>query len=154
MHLCLCVLRVSACLFCLYFNFALVRHSFKENAESISDKQLAYRAGYSTELLLIHLTETRRRAVDSGLVVAVAFVDFKKAFDSVCNTVLESKLEREFGFGSWKENIGFHVFVVGWVEPDYVTLPLLFPCLWCRWCNIIEFVNISTVAQRPLVYGG
>ena len=78
-------------------NDALVRHSFKENAELISDKQWAYRAGYSTELLLIHLTETWRRAVDSGLVVAVAFVDFKKAFDSVCHTVLETKLEREFG---------------------------------------------------------
>ena len=29
--------------------------------------------------------------------IAVAFVDFKKAFDSVCHTVLETKLEREFG---------------------------------------------------------
>ena len=29
--------------------------------------------------------------------VAVAFVDFKEAFDSVCDTVLETKLEREFG---------------------------------------------------------
>ena len=47
-------------------NDALVRHSFKENAELISDKQLAYRAGSSTELLLIHPTETWRRAVDSG----------------------------------------------------------------------------------------
>ena len=78
-------------------NDALVRHSFKENAELISDKQWAYRTGYSTELLLIHLTETWRRAVDSGLVIAVAFVDFKKAFDSECHTVLETKLERECG---------------------------------------------------------
>ena len=29
--------------------------------------------------------------------MAVAFVDFKKAFDSVCHAVLETKLEREFG---------------------------------------------------------
>ena len=29
--------------------------------------------------------------------VAVAFVDFKKAFDSVYHTVLETKLERDFG---------------------------------------------------------
>ena len=28
---------------------------------------------------------------------AVAFVDFKKAFDSVCHTLLETKLERDFG---------------------------------------------------------
>ena len=51
-------------------------------------------------------------------------------------------------------HIGFHVFVVGWVEPDDVTLPLPSPCLWSRWSNIIEFVNISTVAQRLLIYGG
>ena len=70
-------------------NDALVRHSFKENVELISDKQWAYHAGYLTELLLIHLTETWRRAVDSGLEVAVASVDFKKAFNSVCHTVLK-----------------------------------------------------------------
>ena len=29
--------------------------------------------------------------------VALTFVDFKKAFDSVCHTVLETKLERDFG---------------------------------------------------------
>ena len=38
-----------------------------------------------------------RRALDSGLLVAVAFVDFKKVFNSVSHTVLETKLEREFG---------------------------------------------------------
>ncbi|XP_068733856.1 membrane frizzled-related protein-like [Montipora capricornis] len=41
-----------------------------------------------------------------------------------------------------------------WLEPDDVTLPLPSPCLWSRWSNIIEFVNISTVAQRLLIYGG
>ena len=34
-------------------NDELVCHSFKENAELVSDKQRAYRAGYPTELLLI-----------------------------------------------------------------------------------------------------
>ena len=57
----------------------------------------AYRAGFSTELLLIQLTETWREAVDAGLVVAVAFIDFKKAFDSVSHAILETKLERDFG---------------------------------------------------------
>ena len=51
----------------------------------------------ATTLSLIHLSETWRRAVDSGLVVAVAFVDFKKAFDSVYHAVLETKVERDFG---------------------------------------------------------
>ena len=77
-------------------NAILLCHSFKENAELVSDKQWAYRTGFSAELLLTHLTGTRRRAVDSGLVVAVAFVDVKKRFDSVYHTVLETKLERDF----------------------------------------------------------
>ena len=38
-----------------------------------------------------------REAVDAGLVVAVAFIDFKKAFDSVSHAILETKLERDFG---------------------------------------------------------
>ena len=47
--------------------------------------------GVLTELLLVHLTETWRKAVDSGLTVAVALVDFRKAFDSVSNPVLLEK---------------------------------------------------------------
>ena len=78
-------------------NDALVCHSFKENAELVSGKQWAYRAGHSTKLLSLHLTETWRSAVDSELVVAVAFVDFKKALDSVCHTILETKLQKDFG---------------------------------------------------------
>lgn len=55
-------------------------------------------AGYSTELSLSHtLHETWKRGVDTGLVVAVSFVDLKQAFDSVSYTVLEKKLERDFG---------------------------------------------------------
>ena len=57
----------------------------------ITEKQWAYRRGYSTELLLVHLTEIRRRALDSGNVVAVAFVDFRKAFDSVSHEILLKK---------------------------------------------------------------
>ena len=38
-----------------------------------------------------------RKAVDAGLVVAVAFIDFKKALDRVSHTILEMKLERDFG---------------------------------------------------------
>ena len=77
-------------------NDTIVRHVYKAN-NLVTDKQWAYRAGFSTELLLIQLTETWREAVDAGLVVAVAFIDFKKAFDSVSHVILETKLERDFG---------------------------------------------------------
>ena len=77
-------------------NDTIVRHVYKAN-NLVTDKQWAYRAGFSTELLLTHLTETWRKAVDEGLVVAGAFIDFKKAFDSVSHPILEMKLERDFG---------------------------------------------------------
>ena len=60
-------------------------------------RQWAYRHGYSIELLLVHLTETWRKAVDSGSIVAVAFVDFRKAFDSVSHQVLLENFRSNFG---------------------------------------------------------
>ena len=87
-------------------NDRLVLHVFKDN-QLITDKQWAYRRGFSTELLLVHLTEIWRFlsevpalwriAVDLDNVVAVAFVDFKKAFDSVSHKILLRKLEVNFG---------------------------------------------------------
>ena len=77
-------------------NDRLVQHVFKDN-QLITDKQWAYRRGFSTELLLVHLTEIWRMAVDLDNVVAVAFVDFKKAFDSVSHEILLRKLEINFG---------------------------------------------------------
>lgn len=72
-------------------NDRLVHHVF-EDSQLITERQWAYRRGYSTELLLVHLTEIWRSAVDLGMVVAVAFVDFRKAFDSVSHEILVKKL--------------------------------------------------------------
>ena len=54
-------------------NDRLVQHVLKDN-QLITDKQWAYRRGFSTELLLVHLTEIWRIAVDLDNIVAVAFV--------------------------------------------------------------------------------
>jgi len=74
----------------------LVNHIFMEN-KLVTDNQWAYRKGHSTELLLIHLTEIWREAIDAKKVVGIAFIDFQKAFDSVSHRVLLHKLETNFG---------------------------------------------------------
>ena len=76
-------------------NEFLVHHVFKEHSLA-SDRQWAYQQRYLTELLLVHLTETWRNAVDSGLTVAVSFLDSRKAFDSVSHQVLLEKLRTNF----------------------------------------------------------
>ena len=76
-------------------NDRLVQHVFKDN-QLITNNQWAYRRGYSTELLLVHLTEIWRMAVDSDNIVAIAIVDFKKAFDSVSHEIFLRKLEKNF----------------------------------------------------------
>ena len=77
-------------------NDTIVPYVYKAN-NRVTDKQWAYRAGFSTELLLTQLTETWREAVDAELVVALAVTDFKKAFNGVSNAILETKLQRDFG---------------------------------------------------------
>ena len=61
-------------------------------SDTVTDHQWAFRKGYSTKLLLTHLTETRRHALDANRVVGVVFVDFQKAFDSVSHSTLITKL--------------------------------------------------------------
>ena len=58
-----------------------------------TDRQWGYRKNKSTETLLLLLTETWKQALDLGKVVAVLFVDFRKAFDTVDHTILQQKLQ-------------------------------------------------------------
>ena len=63
-------------------------HEFISDTGLLSNKQWGFRAGRSTEGLLIHLTETCKQAVDNRQVVGVVYIDFQEAFDTVSHTIL------------------------------------------------------------------
>lgn len=72
---------------------------WKTNCNVVTDKQWTYHMGHSTELLLAHLTEAKRKAVGSGLLVVDAFVEGRKAFNCVSHPILQDKLQYKFGIG-------------------------------------------------------
>ena len=68
----------------------LTNHLIEFNLQN--EHQWGFRASRSTEDVLLHMTEQWRKSLDSGSVVGVIFIDFKKAFDSVSHPVLLKKL--------------------------------------------------------------
>ena len=49
----------------------------------LTERQWANRKGYSTQLLLTHLTECWRQSIDANLVVATTFLDFRKVLSVI-----------------------------------------------------------------------
>ena len=78
--------KVVEHLVCSQLNTHLREHNLQ------TEHQWGFRPRRSTEDVLLHMSEKWRRAVDSGQVVGVLFIDFRKAFDTVSHPILIKKL--------------------------------------------------------------
>lgn len=84
--------------------------AFVESKHIMDRYQSGYRAGYSTETLLLKLTDDIRLGKDRKLLTALVLFDFSKAFDSVDHTTLLTKLY----------SLGFTPGVLKWIA-SYLT---------------------------------
>ena len=78
--------KVVEHLVCSQLNTHLREHNLQ------TEHQWGFRPRRSTEDVLLHMSEKWRRAVDTGQVVGVLFIDFRKAFDTVSHPILIKKL--------------------------------------------------------------
>ena len=68
--------------------------TFLKTNELLSSRQSGFRNGHSCETLLLKITEEWKKTVDKGKITVAAFLDFKKAFDSVCHNKLIKALHK------------------------------------------------------------
>ena len=82
-------------------------YSYFSSNNLLSPAQCGFRPGHCTQDLLIKVTEDWKFALDEDEIVGIAFIDLRKAFDSIDHVLLLAKL-RAYGFDdvsiSWFTN--------------------------------------------------
>ena len=76
----------------------LVQHL--QNNNLLSSRQSGFRPGHSCETLLMKVTEVWKEAIDQRKIIAAAFLDFRKAFDSVNHKKLLQTLNTVGAYGN------------------------------------------------------
>ena len=71
----------------------MIMHSFMESHKLFHGHQGAYRRGKSSQQILMFAIDKIVNALDRHLVVCAAFLDLKKAFDSLDHVILLQRLE-------------------------------------------------------------
>ena len=71
----------------------------------VHSNQWGFKRGISTESLLVYLTETWKKVIDTDHKVGVLFIDFIKAFDTVDHNILQHKLSAAGISGCFHERI-------------------------------------------------
>ena len=78
-------------------NSDLKRNAFSDSAKVATFLISAQRKGYSTNQVLLRLTENWKAALDSNLFTGAVLMDLSKAFDCIPHDLLIAKL-RAYGF--------------------------------------------------------
>ena len=125
-------------------NDALVTHVFVSN-DLASNRQWAFRKGFSTKLLLTQLTELWRKEVDKGNAVAVAFIDFKKAFDCVQHDQLLTKLQDDTTIYCVAENGDQAIHQLNKALKELYS--------WCLINRITPHPKKSEIMLKPIMWG-
>ncbi len=86
---------------CRVFERVLMEHLMFHllSQKLISDQQFGFLKRRSTELQLLSCIEQWTKSLDEGLLTDIIYIDFAKAFDTVCHVKLVHKLEHAYGIG-------------------------------------------------------